>query len=457
MSSNGRHRQRNRVRYARIQPQRATTTGASEDMASPSSHFHSGEHSSPAHEEQRPSLNHHQQRQQEQQAQEEQEVVESRTKDCSRISSSTAVGALPVGESDVGRSTDTLVWRRVGAWYAALLAVGVVVFAALLAANQPAVGNVLDTTTARNVVMVLVDDMRPVQTKYGQQQPWGRSFTPNLDRFAEGALTFTRAYAQVSLCSPSRTSFLTGQRPDRTRVWNLLDDIRSVNRQDGLRALTDPVVTLPEFIRSRGYVTNGFGKVFHAGKPAGNDWPLSFSERVESHTTVTCQKKCGGRQWGTVPDNRMGQGSSSSLIDECLICPTYDELSTFEDFLSTNASIHSLRQHVQSHGADAPFFYILGLCKPHTPFRFVGSWWREDFVVLIVEGNSVLLRPLQQSAGSKSLFVDSHYYYYDYYFVQIPVQVLGHVPHRQPHHQWPVALHESLPHWSLFAGVGPSQ
>ena len=404
MSSNRRHssRRRTRGRYARILVQRATTSQASEDSASPSSHTH---HSADARgggqslqaQELRP-LNYRQdQEQQEQQGDEGESGTRGRSR---RESSSMTAEARSAGQSSADRSS-ALMWRRVGIWYAGLVAVGIAVFTALFAANQLAAGDVLATTTARNVVMVIVDDMRPVQTKYGQQQPWGRSFTPNLDRFAEGALTFTRAYAQVSLCSPSRTSFLTGQRPDRTRVWNLLDDIRSVNQQDGLRALTDPVVTLPEYIRSRGYVTNGFGKVFHSGKPQSNDWPLSFTERVQSKTTVTCQEKCGGKNWGTVPESRaLG---SSSLIDDCLICPTFDEMSTFEDFVSTNASIRSLRHHVRTRGADAPFFYILGLCKPHTPFRFVrvrpfvmrgsndGDWGRVAFKFIVKCGTNLFL------------------------------------------------------------------
>ena len=44
---------------------------------------------------------------------------------------------------------------------------------------------------------------------------------PNLERLArDGGVTFTHAYCQISVCAPSRNSFLTGRRPDAIAVWN---------------------------------------------------------------------------------------------------------------------------------------------------------------------------------------------------------------------------------------------
>ena len=44
--------------------------------------------------------------------------------------------------------------------------------------------------------------------------------TPNIQRLLSHGMLFTKAYAQYPLCSPSRTSFLTGWRPDHTRVFD---------------------------------------------------------------------------------------------------------------------------------------------------------------------------------------------------------------------------------------------
>ena len=76
--------------------------------------------------------------------------------------------------------------------------------------------------TQRSVLYVLVDDMRP------DALPWGAKFmhTPNLARLAASGTTFSRAYCNIAVCSPSRMSFLTGRYPARTGVVNFIDHIR---------------------------------------------------------------------------------------------------------------------------------------------------------------------------------------------------------------------------------------
>ena len=82
---------------------------------------------------------------------------------------------------------------------------------------------------ARSVLHIIVDDLR------AQLSPWVGSAlmqTPHVAALAASGTTFTRAYAAIAVCSPSRMSFLTGRLPARTRVWNFLNSIRQANCED---------------------------------------------------------------------------------------------------------------------------------------------------------------------------------------------------------------------------------
>src|SRR5688572_33500078 len=62
-----------------------------------------------------------------------------------------------------------------------------------------------------NVLFIMADDYRPEVASYGS-----RALTPNLDRLARRAVQFDRAYCQQAVCNPSRSSLLTGLRPERS-------------------------------------------------------------------------------------------------------------------------------------------------------------------------------------------------------------------------------------------------
>lgn len=72
--------------------------------------------------------------------------------------------------------------------------------------------------------------------------------TPNLDRMVKEGVAFDRAYCANPVCSPSRSSILTGQYPSTHKCWNI-----------GV-ALPKENVTLSRALSKQGYQTALFGK-----------------------------------------------------------------------------------------------------------------------------------------------------------------------------------------------------
>jgi arylsulfatase A-like enzyme len=129
-----------------------------------------------------------------------------------------------------------------------------------------------------NVVFVLADDLGWSDTTlYGTTDFYE---TPNLERLAARGMTFTRAYANSAICSPTRASILTGQTTARHGITAprchhervLLTPVADETAKPGLKAtavrtatrLDTNLPTLGKLVKQAGYATGHFGK-WHLG------------------------------------------------------------------------------------------------------------------------------------------------------------------------------------------------
>jgi arylsulfatase A-like enzyme len=212
-----------------------------------------------------------------------------------------------------------------------------------------------------NVLFIAVDDLRPELGCYGH--PAVKS--PNLDRLAREGILFTRAYCQQAVCSPSRTSLLTGRRPDTTRVYEL---------QTHFRKHLPDVITLPQHFKNNGYVTSGFSKIFHGGGggngglndarswsipawfPGGRDWDTPENAAMADKR----EKELEAAGWVWPPGGRAGSNPKKIPSWEGPDVP--DE--AFADGQTARVAIGALRKL-----KDKPFFLAVGFLKPHLPFQ----------------------------------------------------------------------------------------
>ena len=205
-------------------------------------------------------------------------------------------------------------------------------------------------TKPLNVLFIAVDDLRPEINASGSNV----IKTPNLDRIAAKGTTFDRAYCQQAVCSPSRSSLMTGRRPDATRVWDLETHFRT--------ALPD-AVTVAQYFKNHGYHSMSMGKIFHGGFDDPQSWsvPSQYpkSPQYASEAALKMQND---------PANIDKKGRARGPAVEDADVPD----DTYADGKIARLAVKTLGELKQN---TKPFFLAVGMAKPHLPFVAPKKYW----------------------------------------------------------------------------------
>jgi iduronate 2-sulfatase len=185
----------------------------------------------------------------------------------------------------------------------------------------------------RNVLLIMADDLNNSLGCYGH--PAVKS--PNIDRLAARGVRFDRAFCNYPVCNASRTSLLSGKRPDTTGV---------VDNVTPPRTFLKDAVMLPEHFRRSGYTTLKVGKIFHTGKQFEDprSWDLDIVEDATSKKP---------------PEEQIirKQGKSGIVLKA-------DDADTWDGFVARMA----VQLMEQSAKGEKPFFLAAGFRRPHSPY-----------------------------------------------------------------------------------------
>ena len=209
-----------------------------------------------------------------------------------------------------------------------------------------------------NILLIVADDMG--YTDIGQSG--GEIKTPNIDKLAQGGVTFTNFY-NMARCWPSRAALLTGRYPHEVGMGGEMQYTDDKGQQFPSEPtgpfqgyLSFDVPTIPEVLHTKGYKNYAVGK-WHLGEQQSS-WPTNrgfdhYFGPVTGTDSYFSQYMNPTRKRTFLDDDKEWQVPESG----------YYATTEF-----TLRGVNMLKQHAQ-HYPDSPFFFYAAYTAPHWPLH----------------------------------------------------------------------------------------
>ncbi len=217
------------------------------------------------------------------------------------------------------------------------------------------------TTSGKpNVVLILVDDLKPVLGAYGDKT----AITPELDKLAAKGVRFDSAYCNQAVCAPSRFNLMLGARSTTLGIYNFGRNFRDYY---------ESAVTLPQHFKNNGYTAESMGKIFHIGHGTYGDdasWSIPHHKDLVIEYADPKSKPDGGMTkeealFSNKPAKGLPRGAaweSPDVADDA--------------YADGRVAAHAIKRlKAAKENPAQPFFFAVGFARPHLPFSAPKKYW----------------------------------------------------------------------------------
>jgi arylsulfatase A-like enzyme len=232
-----------------------------------------------------------------------------------------------------------------------------------------------------NVVLIMTDDLNAYVEGFGGH-PQAR--TPNIARLAGSGVSFTRAFANNPICSPSRSSLFSGTHCHTSGHFHFAPWYEN--------EILKNTKMMPEYFRDSGYRTLGTGKLLHHFREGmweehgyrPNYGPFAFNGKESvAHPNVPDPFRSIGFVDGgfgplsDVPDVHPSGDAPGAVgwydkpasnIDRPLRYVSEDDRDPTPDERCTGWAVGKIAE-MSSEPQERPFFLGVGYIRPHTPLH----------------------------------------------------------------------------------------